>query len=378
MTEQAERVPTVVGILGAVILLSVVTEATVASATSLSLDSLWVPGIMMSVPAGIGLLYGGFYLRTGGIGPERYRRVLLWCLGGIGFFFAFNAVTMVVAPPSDVLSFMSWARWAGSLGAGAGLIVGLVEARAVARERKSVREEEAKTREELLDYLNATLRHEVLNSASAILAHADLIHDQHDVEIGVTEKVTVIERQAQSMTTVIEDVRVLLQASGSTSRSEPIDVTEMLVSEIQELRRRYGDVTVETALPEQAIVAADPMLRRGFGNLLQNAVEHSDGDGTHVSVTVEQHAEAVAIEIGDDGPGIPESEREHLFDREIRDDANHGLGLALTKTLVQSYDGRVELAETGPEGTTFRIELPRGQEGPEAAAVTTPAGSPAS
>jgi len=376
VTEQAERVPTVVGILGAVILLSVVTEATVASTTSLSLDSLWVPGIMMSVPAGSGLLYGGFYLRTGGISPERYRRVLLWCLGGISFFFAFNAVTMVVAPPSDVLSFVSWARWAGSLGAGAGLVVGLVEARAVARERKSVREEEAKTREELLDYLNATLRHEVLNSASAILAHADLIRDQHDMEIGVTEKVTVIERQAQSMTTVIEDVRVLLQASGSTSRSEPIDVTEMLVSETQELRKRYSNVTVETDLPEQAIVAAGPMLRRGFGNLLQNAVEHNDG--AHVSVTVERHAEAVAIEIGDDGPGIPELECGHLFDREIRDDANHGLGLALTKTLVQSYDGRVELAETGPEGTTFRIELPRVQEGPEAAAVTIPADSPAS
>lgn len=367
-------IPALLGSAGVLILLVIAVETLLAVTTPLTLSAVWVPGLITSVPAALGLLYGGYYLDRSAIAVERYRRAALWCLGGVGFFLGFNAVSMVVLPPSNALSVLSWVRWAGSLGAGAGLVVGLVEARAVERavsaERQSIREEEAKTREDLLNYLNATLRHEVLNSASAILAHTDLIRANNGLDPEACEKLAVIERQAQGMTTVIEDVRVLLQASRSTNGSEPVEITEMLAAEADELARQYSDVTVDAALPEQAVVSADPMIRRGFANLLENAVEHNTGDRAHVWVAVERSAETVTIEIADDGPGIPESEREHLFEREIRDDANHGLGLALTDTLVKSYGGTVELDGTGPDGTTFCIELPRDTDDTE----STPAG----
>jgi len=378
-----DRVPALLGSAGALVLLVIAVEVLLAVTTSLTLSVVWVPGLVTSVPAALGLLSGGYYLDRSAIAVERYRRVALWCLGGVGCFLGVTAVSMVVLPPSNALTLLSWVRWAGSLGAGAGLMVGLVEARAVERavsaERRSIREEEARTREDLLSYLNATLRHEVLNSTSAILAHTDLIRDNHRVEPGVREKLAVVERQAQGMTTVIEDVRVLLQASRSTNGSEPVEITELLAAEADELARQYSDVTVDTALPEQAVVSADPMIRRGFANLLENAVEHNTGDGAHVRVAVERTTETVTVKIADDGPGIPEAEREHLFEREIRDDANHGLGLALTDTLVKSYGGTVELDGTGSDGTTFCIELPRdtGPSGGSPAGESQPAESPA-
>jgi two-component system OmpR family sensor kinase len=358
-----EWVSALLGTLGVLVLGVIAVEVGLAVGTASTRSAQWTPSVIMSVLAAAGLLYGGHYLNTRPIPVGRHRRVLCWSLGGVGAFLAINAVTMIVLPPADVLALLSWVRWAGSIGAGAGLTLGLVEARAVqravCRERQSVRAEEAKTREDLLNYLNATLRHEVLNSASAILAHSDLIRDEQEIDPGVREKLAVIERQAQSMTTVIEDVRLLLQASRSTNGSEPVDLTEILRAETAEVSQRYDHATVEASMPKKAVVSADPMVRRGFANLLENAVEHNNGDGAHVHVSVERAAETVSVEIADDGPGIPESEREHLFERVIRDDANHGLGLALTDTLVKNYDGTVELAETGPDGATFCIELPR-------------------
>jgi len=270
---------------------------------------------------------------------------------------------MIVLPPSDVLSFLSWVRWAGSLGAGAGLTVGLVEARAVqravSRERQSVRQEEAKTREDLLSYLNATLRHEVLNSASAILAHVDLIRDDREVDTALREKLTVIERQAQSMTTVIEDVRVLLQASRSKNGSEPVELTEMLQAEAAELAERYDHATVETALPERAVVVADPMIRRGFANLLENAVEHNNGDGAHVEISVERMQDAVSIEISDDGPGIPESERAVVAGASEITQLRHGTGLGLwvVKWVCESCGGRLRFETSDLGGTAVVLSL---------------------
>lgn len=371
MTVDDERVPALLGSFGAVVVLGIAGEFVVATSTAAETNSLWTPGVIMSVPVAAGLVYSGYYLATSSIPIDRYRRVLGWCFGGVGVFLAVNAATMVVIPPPTVFSFVSWIRWAGALGAGAGTAVGIVEARAVSIERQSIREEEAQTREELLNYLNATLRHEVLNSASAILAHVELLRDD-DLDAETCEKLGVIERQAEGMTTVIEDVRVLLQVSRSTNGSNPVDVTEMLATETAALSRQYGRVTVETSMPEQAVVSADPMVRRAFANVLNNAVEHNDGESAAIDVTVERYSETVGIEISDDGPGVSDAEREHLFEREVRDDANHGLGLALTDTLVKSYDGRIELADTGPEGTTFRIELPRAETAEDSATSAEP------
>lgn len=102
---------------------------------------------------------------------------------------------------------------------------------------------------------------------------------------------------------------------------------------------------------------ADDLLPRVFGNLLSNAVEHNDDAVPRISVTVTEWVDEVTVRIADDGPGIPASERETLFERSER--ADHGLGLYIVGELVERYGGRVELVETGPDGTTFDVTLDR-------------------
>ena len=97
-------------------------------------------------------------------------------------------------------------------------------------------------------------------------------------------------------------------------------------------------------------------LFRVLVNLLRNAAEAGAG---LVRVAAEQNGAQVMIEIADDGPGLPEAARAHLFRPfagSIRRGGS-GLGMAIARDLMVAHGGDIELVETGPGGTTFRLIL---------------------
>ncbi|MEZ3117221.1 ATP-binding protein [Halobaculum sp. MBLA0147] len=83
-----------------------------------------------------------------------------------------------------------------------------------------------------------------------------------------------------------------------------------------------------------------------------------------VDVRATVDGRTVVIEIEDDGPGIPETDRETLFEHVGKNGTDHGLGLSIVATLATRYGGEVELTETGPTGTTITIRLPVADHGP--------------
>jgi signal transduction histidine kinase len=74
---------------------------------------------------------------------------------------------------------------------------------------------------------------------------------------------------------------------------------------------------------------------------------------------VETSPSTVTVQVADNGPGIPDHDRAALFTPDL--ERQHRFGLYLVKTLVNYYDGEVEVAETGPTGTVMRVELPRAE-----------------
>jgi hypothetical protein len=153
--------------------LSILVEAGVGL-TSHGLGTGFAISVGTSLPFVAGIGYGGYWLARSGPKSDRDRRIATWCLGGTGVFLAMNVLLMAVMPPGNPFETVIWIRWAGSIGAGTGLLLGIFEARAIDRrvsaERARLRAEEAESRQELLNYLNALLRHEVLNSANVITA----------------------------------------------------------------------------------------------------------------------------------------------------------------------------------------------------------------
>ena len=110
-------------------------------------------------------------------------------------------------------------------------------------------------------------------------------------------------------------------------------------------------------------VRADPVrLQRVLFNLIQNAIRHTPADGS-VTVFAEPTDDWVQIEVADTGIGIPFEERERLFEPFVRgsadraDDAGAGLGLALSRAIVEAHGGQIWLADS-EVGTRVRFVIP--------------------
>ena len=316
-------------------------------------------GVVLTGLFSLVVVAGLLWHRRNGLPADRYPRLAGWVVGsGVGVL-ALNLVMIAAWSTGSFIQDAAWAIQAAAMGTAAGMIFGSIEARAIERallaERARVRADEAEAQREWLEYLNGLLRHEVLNTANVVVGYSDLLLQNHDGDEQDHEQIERIARQSRRMTEVIQDVRLLIEAAKEEESFDPVDVVDVVEGEAAGIADRYDDVVVETALPDRALVAADDLLSRVFSNLLDNAVEHDDGDLTHVRVAVEAAPDLVTVRVEDDGPGVPEHERETLFERGSGD---HGLGLYLVRTLVERYGGSIALEETGPEGTTFRVELP--------------------
>jgi two-component system OmpR family sensor kinase len=116
------------------------------------------------------------------------------------------------------------------------------------------------------------------------------------------------------------------------------------------------------------VVGDDHRLRQVVGNLLANAVSHTPaGTGITLRVApVADDARLVALEVADEGPGMPVDLAERAFERFARGDVarsraagSTGLGLSIVQAIVAAHGGSVTLSSTEGEGTTVRVMLPR-------------------
>lgn len=156
---------------------------------------------------------------------------------------------------------------------------------------------------------------------------------------------------------------------------EPVDLvpfTRDLTRTFQgESERQNIDLTFDAT--GEARISADPeMLETVITNLVANAIKFTPEDGT-VRVAVEPGDDAVSLIVRDTGPGIPEEDVPHVFDRfhqaddsTLRRHDGTGIGLSLAKELVQAHGGAIEVESEVGFGTTFTVTLPTSQPGESA------------
>ena len=122
-------------------------------------------------------------------------------------------------------------------------------------------------------------------------------------------------------------------------------------------------VSVAARTPVDVQMQADQsLIRQMILNLVENAVRHTPAGGS-VQVAVEANADRAQIAVSDTGPGIPETERERIFERFVRLEANAshgggGLGLPIARWVAQLHRGTLALESTGPGGSCFVAVLP--------------------
>jgi signal transduction histidine kinase len=152
-----------------------------------------------------------------------------------------------------------------------------------------------------------------------------------------------------------------------------------LASVVQTVSDEFADIGADVRVSESrhVLVQGRPdELQRAIMNLVDNAVKY--GGSARLSVLQTEHG--VAVEVSDDGPGIPESERDAMLQPFVRGDrarnldtaSGFGLGLSIVLAIVDSHEGRLTLRNRAPRGLTARIELARAASlpvAPPAAAI---------
>lgn len=216
-----------------------------------------------------------------------------------------------------------------------------------------------------LEAPNRVLRHDVRNEMAVVTGWLDLIDDVPDDD---REKLDRVRKASEHVVELTEIARDYTDAVAGEEEPdlESVDVARVLGSELESSRMRYPDATFEVdgALPPVS-VGANELLTSVFRNLLNNAVQHTDGEEPNVTVRVEVDPETVCISIADDGPGVPDERKEAVFGKGDAgpDSPGTGIGLYLCREIVAAYDGRIRVEDNDPSGAVFRVELPRLEDG---------------
>jgi signal transduction histidine kinase len=211
-------------------------------------------------------------------------------------------------------------------------------------------------REDLL----RSVSHELRTPLSRLV----LLHEQLDERlVDINDRRTLERMQASlgEMNTLIGELLEFarLEAAGVSGDVTSTDIVDLVREEVALLEQSGATVEIDASGPVVARVDSR-LLARAVSNLLRNAKRHASA---RVVVRVKQNAHAVAIDVDDDGPGVPAADRVRVFEPFVRlGDAPRrggtGLGLAIARRCVVANGGAIECDSSPLGGARFRIMLP--------------------
>jgi signal transduction histidine kinase len=221
-------------------------------------------------------------------------------------------------------------------------------------------------RHDQLSLLAQVLRHDIANAATVVTGWGETLRDEVTPE--GAEALERVVRGGQRIRELVENSRDLtaLIEAGHDLDTEAMPLAPILRTEVDAVRRVHASttraVTVDVDAPPPSIeVIAGGMLPSVFANLLSNAVRHNDAETVEIRVGVEVSVDEVLVRVADNGPGIPDAEKESVFEPATKrvDSPGEGLGLSLVKRLVDSYGGRVWFEDASGDGTVACVALRR-------------------
>jgi two-component system, OmpR family, sensor histidine kinase MprB len=167
-----------------------------------------------------------------------------------------------------------------------------------------------------------------------------------------------VRAQIEELTTLIGDLVELARDEPLTHVVEPVDLPEVVERAVARVRRRAPGLTLAVELSPWYVVGEDAGLERAITNLLDNAAKWSP-DGGRITVTLADGT----LTVDDEGPGIAEEDRPHVFDRfyrsrESRGMTGSGLGLSIVRQVAERHAGTVEVGDAPGGGARLTMWLP--------------------
>jgi two-component system sensor histidine kinase KdpD len=224
--------------------------------------------------------------------------------------------------------------------------------------------------DELKTSLLRSVSHDLRTPLTSIIAAGAALdspsvtpQERHELSDAVVE-------QGQRLSRLVENLLDVsrLQTGHAEPRREPVDLSGLLEAARHSLGARGEPVRLALDSELPALRADPTQLERAFANLLENAVVH--GGGEPVLVRSRLVGPRVVVRIVDRGPGIPEGERERIFEPFYRSGpdgavarvagagAGSGLGLAIAKGFVEANGGEIAVESLPGQGSSFVVSFP--------------------
>ena len=231
--------------------------------------------------------------------------------------------------------------------------------------------EQLQVANQLKDEFLATLSHELRTPLNAILGYARMLRSGILKEQRRDQALETLERNATSLTQMVEDVLDVARIAAGKIRLhiQPVDLASVLRDALATVAPAADakNVRVESILePHVGPVSGDPdRLQQVIWNLLSNAVKFTPKGG-RVQLRLQRVNSHIEIAVSDTGIGISDDFLPHLFERFRQGDSTTtrthgglGLGLAIARRIVELHGGRIQAFSPGEgKGSTFRVELP--------------------
>jgi two-component system sensor histidine kinase BaeS len=182
-----------------------------------------------------------------------------------------------------------------------------------------------------------------------------------------------IDEEAMRLSRLVEDLGTMASADAAslTIESAPVRLDRVVGDELRRLHHRFEakGMHVHAGLRPSWVIGDWARLGQVAGNLLVNAARYGRPAGA-VTVEVAPHSSVVTLTVSDDGPGIPEEERDQIFGQFARGSTakgveGSGIGLAVVRELVAAHSGKISVGRSIQGGAEFTVTFPKAPAEPE-------------
>ena len=207
------------------------------------------------------------------------------------------------------------------------------------------REQELKAKNERLEAFAGIVSHDLRNPLSVAKGYLELLRSDID-----RDELELVESALERMDILIEDLLTLAQEGRSVSDSERVSLSDVAADAWRQIET--ADASLETD-PGTTVLADRNRLQQLLENLFRNAIEHTAGP---VTLRVGPLSEETGFYVADDGPGIPEPERQRVFEPTYStDEDGTGFGLAIVNEIASAHGWSVAVVDADGGGAHFEF-----------------------
>lgn len=218
--------------------------------------------------------------------------------------------------------------------------------------------------------MTRAVSHELRTPVARLRFGLEMLADIESAELR-REKLNALDHDIEQLDQLIDEILTYARLEQGTPNIEfkPVHVVDLCEQLRDELETIRGDttITVESNTPALLVEAEERYLHRVLQNLVTNALRYA---GDSIVMRIHDEGGRVVIHVDDNGPGIPEHERERVFKPFARLDKSrhrasggYGLGLSIVKRIVDWHGGEIRVEDSPEGGARFTVSLPANQQG---------------